>query len=105
MTTGNATERPSRAEGTVPAADGDPVACGRPEERSEPRSTGAYRPIQVGDEILSVLDTDGEAHEAVGDTPRLALLARDGGVGHSGGGGGGGGANAQKNGAGGDADI
>ena len=43
---------------------------------------GAYRPVEVSDEVLLVLDADGEAHEAVGYASSFALLAWDGGVGH-----------------------
>ncbi len=49
-----------------------------------PWLAGAYRLVEVGDKILLLLDADGEAHEAVRDAPGLALLSRDGGVGHGG---------------------
>src|SRR5689334_13082063 len=40
------------------------------------------RGIQIGPQILEVLEPDGQAHQPVLDADRLAHLARDGGVCH-----------------------
>jgi hypothetical protein len=46
------------------------------------RDASPQRVVEVGDQIVDVLDADGEADEGVADAQGLALLRRQGGMRH-----------------------
>ncbi len=69
------------------------IACpdyarpGHPAEHTSPfRNTNNLRPrqrlLQIGDDVVYVLDAYGKSYQAVGQAARLALRGRDLGVGH-----------------------